>query len=447
MATVTPNFNWPVPTSTDLVKDGATAIEALGDSIDASLVDLKGGSTGQVLSKTTGTDMDFTWVTTDDANAIQNSIVDAKGDLISATANDTPARLAVGANGETLVADSSTSTGLRYTGLFGANKNKIINGDFSINQRSFSSTTTHTAYGFDRWAIAYSSGTATYSSQAFTPGAAPVAGYEGVNSARVVTASQTGTGAFAYLRQPIEDVRSFAGQTITVSFFAKASTGTPLVGISVEQGFGSGGSSLVTTATTPVTISASWARYSVTIAIPSVSGKTIGAGSSLTLGLMTSAGTAVSGAGYPAVGVQNITVDFWGVQAEAGSIATPFQTATGTIQGELAACQRYYYRATADGVYTLYANGLSENVDNVAFLLQMPVPMRAKPATLDHSNLAVYDGATVTGTPISVVLNATNTSRDRAWITWAKSGLIAQRAYFLLANNTASSFIGVSAEL
>jgi hypothetical protein len=63
MATVTPNFNWPVPTSTDLVKDGATAIEALGDSIDASLLDLKGGTTGQVLSKNSNTDMDFTWVT------------------------------------------------------------------------------------------------------------------------------------------------------------------------------------------------------------------------------------------------------------------------------------------------------------------------------------------------------------------------------------------------
>ena len=71
MATVTPNFNWPVPTSTDLVKDGATAIEALGDSIDASLVDLKGGTTGQVLSKTSNTDMDFTWVT-DAAGDITN---------------------------------------------------------------------------------------------------------------------------------------------------------------------------------------------------------------------------------------------------------------------------------------------------------------------------------------------------------------------------------------
>ena len=114
MATTTPNFGWPVPTSTDLVKDGATAIEALGDSIDASLLDLKGGTSGQVLSKNSNTDMDFTWVTSDDANAIQNTIVDAKGDLIGATAADTPARLAVGTNGQVLTADSTAATGLKW---------------------------------------------------------------------------------------------------------------------------------------------------------------------------------------------------------------------------------------------------------------------------------------------------------------------------------------------
>tara|TARA_R110000868_G_C10919248_1_gene765537 strand:+ start:678 stop:1187 length:510 start_codon:yes stop_codon:yes gene_type:complete len=73
MATTTPNFGWPVPTSTDLVKDGATAIEALGDSIDASLLDLKGGTTGQVLSKNTNTDMDFTWIEQDDTTLSFNA--------------------------------------------------------------------------------------------------------------------------------------------------------------------------------------------------------------------------------------------------------------------------------------------------------------------------------------------------------------------------------------
>lgn len=114
MATTTTNFGWDIPQSTDLVKDGATAIAALGQDIDTSMNGLRGGTTGQVLSKTSGTDMAFTWVTQDDANAIQNAIVDAKGDLITATANDTPARLAVGTNGQFLIADSTAATGLKW---------------------------------------------------------------------------------------------------------------------------------------------------------------------------------------------------------------------------------------------------------------------------------------------------------------------------------------------
>lgn len=114
MATTT-NFNWPTPNDTDLVKDGASAIRSLGSSIDTSFVDLKGGTTGQVLSKATNADLDFTWVAQDDSNAIQNAIVDAKGDLIAATGADTPARLAVGTNGQVLSADSTASTGLAWT--------------------------------------------------------------------------------------------------------------------------------------------------------------------------------------------------------------------------------------------------------------------------------------------------------------------------------------------
>jgi len=114
MATTTTNFSFPIPQSTDLVKDGATAIAALGTSVDTQFVDLKGGTTGQVLAKASNTDLDYSWVTTDDANAIQNAIVDAKGDLIAATAADTPARLAVGTNGQVLTADSTAATGLAW---------------------------------------------------------------------------------------------------------------------------------------------------------------------------------------------------------------------------------------------------------------------------------------------------------------------------------------------
>lgn len=114
MATTTTNFGWDIPQSTDLVKDGATAIAALGQDIDTAFVDLKGGTTGQVLAKASGTDLDFSWVAQDDSNAIQNAIVDAKGDLISATAADTPARLAVGTNGQILTVDSTTATGIKW---------------------------------------------------------------------------------------------------------------------------------------------------------------------------------------------------------------------------------------------------------------------------------------------------------------------------------------------
>ena len=65
MATTTPNFGWTVPTSTDLVKNGATAIETLGDGIDASFVDLKGGTTGQILAKASNTDLDYAWIAND----------------------------------------------------------------------------------------------------------------------------------------------------------------------------------------------------------------------------------------------------------------------------------------------------------------------------------------------------------------------------------------------
>ena len=95
-----------------------TDINAKGDLIVGAAVDtaaiLASGTNGQVLSVNTATATGLEWVTSDDANAIQNSIVDAKGDIIAATAADTVARLAVGTNGQVLTAASGQATGLQW---------------------------------------------------------------------------------------------------------------------------------------------------------------------------------------------------------------------------------------------------------------------------------------------------------------------------------------------
>ena len=111
MATTT-NFGWETPDDTDLVKDGAAAIRTALGGVDTSFVDLKGGTTGQVLAKASNTDLDFVWSA--DAAGIPATIVDAKGDLIAATAADTVARLAVGTNGQVLTADSTAATGIKW---------------------------------------------------------------------------------------------------------------------------------------------------------------------------------------------------------------------------------------------------------------------------------------------------------------------------------------------
>jgi len=127
MATTT-NFGWETPDDTDLVKDGAAAIRTALGGVDTSFVDLKGGTTGQVLSKATNTDLDFTWTT---SSGIQATIVDAKGDLIAATAADTVARLAVGTNGQILTADSTAATGLAWTTLASQKVVQIVAATYS----------------------------------------------------------------------------------------------------------------------------------------------------------------------------------------------------------------------------------------------------------------------------------------------------------------------------
>jgi hypothetical protein len=320
---------------------------------------------------------------------------------------------------------------------FAAGKNKIINGDFGINQRNFTSTTTTATYGFDRWIYQASGATATYSAQTFSLGAAPVAGYEGTNFARL--AVTTGND-FARLSQYIESVRTFAGQTVTVSFWAKGTNPTTAGNLKVDltQQFGVGGSPTdpLNVGEQTFVLTANWVRYSFVFNVPSIAGKTLGT-SNDNLEFRIGQGSNTSADAW--------TLDLWGVQVEAGNTASNFQTATGTIQGELAACQRYYFRTnnTLTGA-VVSTTGIAQATTQLRVAYPLKQTMRVSPTAIEFSALQVIDGAS--GYAVTNVTFANNGSCDFNDLIFTTSGMTLYRPGFV--NTTASTgYLGFTAEL
>lgn len=335
--------------------------------------------------------------------------------------------------------------------FFVAGKNKVINGDFAINQRAFSSTTTDGTYGFDRWLFGRSGdGTTTCSAQTFTPGTAPVSGYEAANYVRIVTTGQTTSSSYTLLVQRVEDVRTLAGQTVTVSFWAKANTGTPSITVELQQNYGTGGTASSDLYKSKIAITTSWVRYSVTIALNSLTGKTIGTGSNLAVALWVSAGSNFNSR-LDSLGLQANTFEIWGVQVEAGSVATPFTTATGTLQGELAACQRYFWKA-GGGHNTVYGNGFAGSTTKIYTLVSVPVSMRTKSPTLGYSNLRFTDfGAAVTLSNL-VIYTTTGgagsvATNELFQLDATVTGATANRPYTLQNSDSTSGYLQFDAEL
>jgi len=319
---------------------------------------------------------------------------------------------------------------------FYAGKNKIINGNFGVWQRGTSGFTFGGAFNADRFQM-YADGTGVtraITQQTFTPGTAPVSGYEGTYYFRYAqTVAGTG-GTLNRFYQKVEDVRAFAGQTVALSFWAKADAARSITA-ALSQNFGSGGSGSVTTAFSgTASVTTSWQRFTFSVAVPSISGKTVGTSSYLEVDI-----------DFPLNTTQ--TIEIWGVQLEAGSTATDFQTASGSVGGELALCQRYYQRTSVGVAYSSLSDyGNATSTTNITAKFPTKVTMRVTPTSLDYSNLiASADEVSSSLTVTAAVVAAFNTP-DCVYVGATVAGATQYRPYKLFANNT-NGYIGLSAEL
>jgi hypothetical protein len=307
-------------------------------------------------------------VVTANTASVTATNAESTANAISATANTA----LTNANAATVTANSALST---VSGLSGVNLNRIINGNFDIWQRGTSFT--GIGYGADRWVNQRSGTTATQTRQPFTVGQTAVPN-EPTYFCRTVVSSVAGASNYAALSQRIEDVRTFAGQQITISFWAKVDA-TKNISVELEQSFGTGGSpsaNVNTIGVTKVSIGTSWQKVTVTITLPSISGKTLGTTSDslLQLNIWFEAGSTYN-ARTSTLGQQSGTFDIAQVQVESGAAATPFEQRP--IGTELALCERYFHTGSFYGWN--YTTGASnQRVASVYF----PSQMRAYPSVV-----------------------------------------------------------------
>ena len=318
---------------------------------------------------------------------------------------------------------------------FVAGKNKIINGDFGIWQRGTSfNMTTATTYCADRWNTSRdgTGATVTVTRETFAPGISATINREAQYFLRFAQTVAGSGGTYNVLQQRIEDVRTFAGKTVTFSFWAKANVATS-IGAGSGQRFGSGGSASVYTDFSPTTLplTTSWAFYSFSGPIASVSGKTIGDGNNLEIAIR-----------FPSNVVQ--TIDVWGLQVEEGTVATNFTTATGTIQGELATCQRYYLRQTG-GNGSRFALGDVESTSTSQVPIYLPTEMRTAPS-ISFTSVGVRYAGSSDVTISTVGAGAYTANMCVPFITVTSAVLTVGQAV-ILRGNAAPSIIEFSSEL
>jgi hypothetical protein len=361
MATTTTNYGFDVPTSSDLVKNGATQIALLGQDIDTFLF------------------RPFT-------------------------------------------------------------KNYLNNGGMDIWQRgtTFSIGTSTTTYTADRF-LGYRSSAVTGMTVSRSTDAPTGFTY----SAKVQRDSGITTTNNLNFRQALESQQSryLAGKTVVVSFYAKAganySSASNALVATLYSGTGTDQSNVTMSSWTGVTsvaaatsnITTSWVRYSMTGTV-ATSANQIG---------LTFANTPVGTAGA------DDSFLITGVQIEEGNQASPFAMLGESIPGELAACQRYYFRAGGDAAYENFATAFATSTTKALCFFNLPVTQRLASALVEFSTTALFEGVGFTAvTALTYSGQSKNQIRFEATVA---SGLTQYRPYAFLANNSTAAYVGVSAEL
>jgi hypothetical protein len=323
---------------------------------------------------------------------------------------------------------------------FVAGKNAVINGGFDVWQRGTSFVPSTTAFGPDRWAV-YRNTTGSIASRQ-TPGATLPQFQYCARMQRDSGTTAVNSASYAMSLETSESLK-YAGQTVTLSFYARAGanfSGSGASSMRIYLMYGTGTDQSVITGFTGNTflvngtvtaITTSWVRYSFTVAVSSTATQ---------LGLELNAlfnGTA-GAADY---------FEVTGVQLELGAQATPFARAGGSIGGELALCQRYYYRTgVGSAVATTYGLGMATSTTAAAIYIQYPVTMRTNPSSVDYADLAVSDLVNYTVVLTSLALSDRNNIGGKFSANVA-SGLTQLRPAFLVNNTNITGYLGFSAEL
>jgi len=369
-----------------------------------------------------------------------NSPLTAKGDLF--TYSTAPARLAVGNNGESLVADSSTSTGLRYQASMAAGRNAVINGGMDIWQRGTSislvaNTSNANGYLADRW------DTYTQANQALTISRQTTSDTTNLPYIQYClryqrNSGQTGTTALL-LASAVESINSipFAGKTVVMSFWARAganySAASSQLVSRLYSGTSTDGNILNTwagptiVASNTATLTTTWQQFYCT-------------------GTVASTATQVSPYfSFTPVGTAGVNdyYEITGVQIELGAIPTAFSRTGGNIQGELAACQRYYQRKTSVGNATVFGMGQASSTTQAYYSIPIPVSFRVAPSVA-HSSAAGWTSSTGSagGTIAAFQMSADSVSLQIS----GGSGLVAGNASALV-GTSGSAYLELSAEL